>query len=87
MVQFHCANLHHDSCARLGVFDVVFCCNVLMYFDSQARRHAIARLLARLKPDGYLFLGHAESLTGFEEHVRCIAPNAYVLAQKAPACP
>jgi chemotaxis protein methyltransferase CheR len=83
MVQFQYANLNHDSCSSLGVFDVVFCCNVLMYFDFEARRRAIARLLARLKADGYLFLGHAESLTGFEEHVRCIAPNAYALGAKA----
>jgi chemotaxis protein methyltransferase CheR len=57
---------------------VIFCCNVLMYFEPTARSRAISRLLARLKPDGYLFLGHAESLTGHVENVRCIAPNAYV---------
>jgi chemotaxis protein methyltransferase CheR len=80
VVQFHVANLNDDSSRTLGVFDVIFCCNVLMYFDLEARKRAIRRVLDRLKPDGYLLLGHAESLTGFEEHVRCIAPNAYVRA-------
>jgi chemotaxis protein methyltransferase CheR len=80
IVHFRCANLNHDSCLALGLFDVIFCCNVLMYFDSEARRRAISRLLARIKTDGLLFLGHAESLTGFEERVYCMAPNAYSLA-------
>ena len=83
MVQFQVANLNDNSCSALGLFDVIFCCNVLMYFEPNARSRAISRLLARLKPDGYLFLGHAESLTGHVESVRCIAPNAYVHVQNA----
>jgi len=82
IVQFHAANLNDDSLCIHGAFDVIFCCNVLMYFDSSARRRAIPRLLSRLKPEGYLFLGHAESLTEFAESTRCIAPNAYTLTTK-----
>jgi chemotaxis protein methyltransferase CheR len=80
MVHFQFANLNGDAFSRLGAFDVIFCCNVLMYFDSAARRHSVRRLLERLKPNGYLFLGHADSLAGFEESVRGLAPNAYTLS-------
>jgi chemotaxis protein methyltransferase CheR len=78
MVAFHRVNLNDDSSAALGSFDVIFCCNVFIYFDPAARARAVDRLLARLKPDGYLFLGHAESLNGAAHGVRCVAPNVYV---------
>jgi chemotaxis protein methyltransferase CheR len=83
LVRFEYANLNDEAWPAFGLFDVVFCCNVLMYFDAAARHRAIPRLLGRLKTDGYLFLGHAESLTGFGQNVRCLAPNAYTLADHA----
>jgi chemotaxis protein methyltransferase CheR len=54
----------------VGRADVVFCRNVLIYFDSRSRRRAIDMFYERLVPGGYLFLGHSESLlnvsTAFE---------------------
>ena len=56
--------------ATVGRVDVVFCRNVLIYFGQMARARVIDNLYRRLKPGGYLFLGHSESLlnvtTAFE---------------------
>jgi chemotaxis protein methyltransferase CheR len=56
--------------ATLGRVDVVFCRNVLIYFDAGSRRRVIDNLYERLNPGGYLLLGHSESLlnlsTAFE---------------------
>jgi chemotaxis protein methyltransferase CheR len=63
---------------EIGVFDAVFCRNVLIYFDAEARRNAIDRLLSRLRPDGYLFLGHSESLVNTACRLRTAAPSIYL---------
>ncbi|RMG18459.1 MAG: protein-glutamate O-methyltransferase CheR [Deltaproteobacteria bacterium] len=46
----------------LGRMDAIFCRNVLIYFDLEARRRVLGLFYGRLKPGGYLFLGHSESL-------------------------
>ncbi|WP_020675819.1 CheR family methyltransferase [Geopsychrobacter electrodiphilus] len=48
--------------ALLGMMDVVFCRNVIIYFDLDAKKRAISILHNRLRPGGYLLLGHSESL-------------------------
>lgn len=62
--------LEPGSIAGVGRVDVVFCRNVLIYFGQRARSQVIESLYQRLKPGGYLFLGHSESLlnvtTAFE---------------------
>ena len=45
-------------------FDVIFCRNVLIYFDKPTQRAVLERLCQHLRPGGYLFLGHSESLAG-----------------------
>jgi chemotaxis protein methyltransferase CheR len=42
--------------------DVIFCCNVLIYFDLESKRRVVQHFFSNLVPGGYLFLGHAESL-------------------------
>lgn len=46
-------------------FDMIFCRNVLIYFDRKTQKEVVAKLLDRLKPGGLLFLGHSESLSGY----------------------
>lgn len=68
-VRFESANLA-DSRApvwQIGGYDVIFCRNVLMYFSPVQRRAVIERFAQALAPGGYLFLGHAETLTGLSD--------------------
>jgi len=60
-----------------GSFDLVFCRNVLIYFDRQSKIAVIDRLMERLDDGGYLFLGHAESLGGFTSRARPVLPTIY----------
>jgi chemotaxis protein methyltransferase CheR len=62
-VQFEVFNLL-DSFEPLGQFDVIFCRNVLIYFDQQAKHDVLGRLADALAPDGYLVLGAAETVLG-----------------------
>jgi len=66
-----------------GPFDLVFCRNVLIYFDRATKVRVVERLLDRLHPAGYLFLGHAESLGGFTTRARPIVPTVYSPAPAA----
>lgn len=62
-VNFSCLNLLDSFKTRfLGKMDVIFCRNVLIYFDSASRRRVIENFYDRLADGGYLLLGHAESL-------------------------
>ncbi len=85
LVSFHVATLSDDSTRGLGGFDVIFCCNVLMYFPTDTRERATDRLIDRLNPGGCLFLGHAESLTRLDARTHCIGPNAYVRSSAGDA--
>ncbi len=86
LVRFARLNLTQDT-PGLGQFDLVFCRNVLIYFDRDNKAKVVERLLDRLLPHGYLFLGHAESLGGFTGRARAVLPTVYTLAAPAPARP
>ncbi|HEY4642319.1 MAG TPA: protein-glutamate O-methyltransferase CheR [Thermoanaerobaculia bacterium] len=79
MIRFARVNLHHEPYPVIGRFDLIFCRNVLIYFDAPSKRRVIDRLLDRLDPSGFLFLGHSESLSQ-HEGVRAAGPTVY--AQK-----
>jgi len=66
MVQFRQFNLLQDF-AALGKFDVIFCRNVLIYFDQATKSDIFNRLMKANEPDGYLFLGAAETVVGLTE--------------------
>jgi chemotaxis protein methyltransferase CheR len=78
LIRFQQLNLNCDS-SYSGSFDLIFCRNVLIYFDAHGKRRVIDRLLDRLTPEGLLFLGHSESLHGFER-VRVAGPTVYELS-------
>src|SRR5690606_1846568 len=72
-VEFKAWNLM-DSYAALGKFDIVFCRNVLIYFNAELKRQILQKIHASLKPKGILFLGSSEGLAGagdLFEMVRC----------------
>jgi len=63
MVQHRQFNLLHDF-SQLGVFDLIFCRNVLIYFDQETKTNIFNRLAKALEPDGFLVLGAAETVIG-----------------------
>ena len=54
--------LDHYAMKRLGVFDIIFSRNMLIYFDFKTRKKILATYYNILNDNGYLFLGHAESV-------------------------
>ncbi len=63
MVQHRQLNLLHDF-SQLGAFDLIFCRNVLIYFDQETKTNVFNRLAKVLEPDGFLVLGAAETVVG-----------------------
>lgn len=58
-------------------FDMIFCRNVMIYFDKPTQRRVLAELVSHLKEDGYLFMGHAESLRRHADLVEFVQPTIY----------
>lgn len=75
-VQFIQVNLN-ESLPYLGVFDVIFLRNVMIYFNGDTKRQVVARVLSLLKPGGYFCVGHSESLNDISSAVRSVAPSIY----------
>ncbi|ODA67718.1 Chemotaxis protein methyltransferase Cher2 [Methyloligella halotolerans] len=71
-VRFRHQNLMHNS-MRHGVFDVIFCRNVLIYFDEPTKRQVLSRLSQQIQPDGYLLLGATESVLGLSDRFAPLA--------------
>jgi chemotaxis protein methyltransferase CheR len=80
MVQFRPLNLLNDFSA-LGIFDVVFCRNVLIYFDQENKIAALNRIAQQMPGDGFLVLGAAETVIGLTEAFKPLADKRglYVL--------
>jgi chemotaxis protein methyltransferase CheR len=62
---------------RLGLFDLIFLRNVLIYFDPPTKRRVVDNLLPHLQPGGYFFSGHSESLTGMVGGLAGVKPAIY----------
>jgi chemotaxis protein methyltransferase CheR len=58
-------------------FPVIFCRNVMIYFDRPVQQRVVANLEQQLKPGGYLFISHSESLNGITHGLRWVAPAVY----------
>lgn len=61
-----------------GRFHVIFCRNVMIYFDKQVQRELVLRFWEMLEPGGYLFVGHAESLVAASHPFRYVRPAIYL---------
>ena len=75
MVQFRPLNLLQDF-TPLGLFDVVFCRNVLIYFDQATKIDVLERMARQLPDDGYLVLGAAETVVGLTGHASNRSPKS-----------
>jgi chemotaxis protein methyltransferase CheR len=76
-VRFERINLNDSEYPVSGMFDAIFCRNVLIYFDPPSRAQVIDRLTRRLVPGGYLFLGHAESAARAGADLVAVMPAVY----------
>ncbi|WP_020180710.1 protein-glutamate O-methyltransferase CheR [Methylopila sp. M107] len=84
-VQFRTLNLLRDF-STLGSFDVVFCRNVLIYFDAATKREVLGRMSRQTASDGFLALGAAESLNGMGLPFQPIAGRPGICG-RTPAAP
>jgi chemotaxis protein methyltransferase CheR len=66
MVQHKQLNLLHDF-SHLGAFDIIFCRNVLIYFDQETKINIFGRLAKIMESDGFLVLGAAETVVGLTD--------------------
>jgi len=73
IIRFDRVNLNDDSkMTFLKGMDLIFCCNVLIYFDLASKRKVMQHFYSNLLPGGYLFLGHAESLYQVDDRFRLV---------------
>lgn len=77
-------NLNEPPFPMRGPLDMVFCCNVMIYFDANTKRRLLTDIHRLLRPDGYLVVSHTESLTGLTDLYRLVQPSIYMRAD-APA--
>jgi len=78
-VAFQQVNLIEDY-RHTQMFEVIFCRNVMIYFDRSTQQQLVQRLCRFLVPGGYLLIGHSESLNGLNLPLRCVRPSIYQLA-------
>jgi len=64
LIAFRQLNLMNDPWPFKGMFDVIFCRNVMIYFDGPTKAKLIQRFVRQIKPGGWLYIGHSESLIG-----------------------
>ncbi len=76
-VLFKALNLMRDSYPFHGTFDIVFCRNVMIYFDLETRGRLLAKFHRYMTPGGYLFIGHSETLGRNTELFSYVKPTVY----------
>lgn len=74
---FHRLNLMADDFGISDVFHVIFCRNVIIYFDRNNQARLLRKLYDYLVPGGYLFLGHSETMAGMDLPLVSVAPTIY----------
>lgn len=78
LINFTRLNLSETPFPMHGPFDAIFCRNVMIYFDNTVRKKLLEEAYRLLKPGGYLFVGHAESLTGILSGFKAVKPSVYI---------
>jgi len=77
LIMFRRLNFMEEPWPIRGPLDVIFCRNALIYFDRPTQRRILEGFLARLAPDGVLFLGHSESIHGLVEGLTHVGNTIY----------
>jgi chemotaxis protein methyltransferase CheR len=82
LLHFHWLNLLDKPWPMHEKFDVIFCRNVLIYFDKATQSDMFMRMAGALKPGGYLMLGHSEAIHGMNEVFHPVGHSIYQLRGK-----
>ncbi|MDD5434994.1 MAG: hypothetical protein PH343_06145, partial [Nitrospira sp.] len=77
IITFRRLNLVQDHYPFKGKFDIIFCRNVMIYFDKKTQEGIVNKYYNLLKNGGYLFIGHSESLNGVKSPFKYIKPAVY----------
>lgn len=77
LVQFRQLNLMDADYGMRETMDIILCRNVIIYFDRETQYAVLSRLCRCLRPRGYLFMGHSETLNGFDLPLRQVAATVY----------
>ncbi|WP_251978483.1 CheR family methyltransferase [Salinicola avicenniae] len=84
MIDFRPLNLCAPSWALNGPFDVIFCRNVMIYFNKDTQTQILQKFASQLKADGLLFAGHSENFSFMNQTFRLRGQTVYALASSAP---
>ncbi|KQQ39991.1 chemotaxis protein CheR [Duganella sp. Leaf126] len=82
MITFKPLNLLADSWPVSGQFDVIFCRNVMIYFDKDTQRKILSRFVPLMKPDALLFAGHSENFLYVSDALKLRGKTVYELDDK-----
>jgi chemotaxis protein methyltransferase CheR len=77
IIKFRRLNLMDDRFPIKAPLDVIFCRNVMIYFDRPTQERLVNKFYHHLKPGGHLFIGHSESLQWVSHPFKTIAPTIY----------
>jgi chemotaxis protein methyltransferase CheR len=76
-VHFARLNLIDQQYNLDNAMDVIFCRNILIYFDKRTQEHVLLKLCHHLRPGGYLIIGHSETTVGFSLPLKSVAPTIF----------
>jgi chemotaxis protein methyltransferase CheR len=76
--RFGQVNLMKPIPASIGMFDVIFLRNVLIYFDTKTKKSVVERVVKKLKPGGLLFISHSETLNRVTDVLEMVQPSIYI---------
>jgi chemotaxis protein methyltransferase CheR len=77
-VRFGRLNLMDESYGVEDGIDIIFCRNILIYFDKATQEKVLRHLCHHLRPGGYLIIGHSEATAGFSLPLRSVAPTIFL---------
>ncbi|WP_281170241.1 CheR family methyltransferase [Psychromonas aquimarina] len=76
-VSFHRLNLTLSLPRKIAMFDVIFLRNVLIYFNNETKKKVVEQLISKLKPGGYFFISHSETLSRVTDKLVMVKPSIY----------